>query len=236
MRNSLAIPVRPALEAPPAHLSARVRLAIARTPSSSLEMRFRILLALAASSVLSLALILIASRMAYQRYAPGLEVPASSAHQTLVVLLLLFTLMVVATMVATWRGRRGFGAGAVSLLVTIGLVAPIYAALIMVSPVHAQDPDANKALMSWPVRCLSLSAVVGLLVLISLTVALRRSVPVATRLRGAALGAAAGAWAGLSVFIFCPSNELHHLLIGHVLPVVALTLLGMITVPRVLRL
>ena len=65
--------------------------------------------------------------------------------------------------------------------------------------------------------------------------ALRRSAPVASRLRGAALGAAAGAWAGLGIFIYCPATEYHHLLVGHVLPIAALTLLGLAAIPRALR-
>jgi hypothetical protein len=55
-------------------------------------------------------------------------------------------------------------------------------------------------------------------------------------LRGGTLGAAAGAWAGLGIFIFCPSGDPWHLLVGHVLPIVAVTLLGFIVIPRVLRL
>src|SRR5262249_57934019 len=87
----------------------------------------------------------------------------------------------------------------------------------------------------WGLRCLSIATAVGLLVLVTFTAALRRSVPVASRLRGAALGAAAGAWAGLSVFIFCPAIELRHLLVGHLLPIAALTLVGLAAIPRALR-
>jgi len=72
-------------------------------------------------------------------------------------------------------------------------------------------------------------------VLLSFAAALRRSAPVASRLRGAALGAAAGAWAGLGIFIYCPATEYHHLLVGHVLPIAALTLLGLAAIPRALR-
>ena len=71
-----------------------------------------------------------------------------------------------------------------------------------------------------------------LLVLVSFTAALRRSAPVASRLRGAALGAAAGAWAGLGVFLFCPATDHRHLLVGHVLPIAIFTLLGLAAVPR----
>jgi hypothetical protein len=41
----------------------------------------------------------------------------------------------------------------------------------------------------------------------ALVLALRHATPVATRLRGAALGSAAGVWAGLTVFVFCPSGD-----------------------------
>jgi hypothetical protein len=68
------------------------------------------------------------------------------------------------------------------------------------------------------------------------TLALRHSVPVRSGLRGAAIGAAAGAWAGLSVFIFCPSDDLRHLFIAHILPIVAFTVLGMTVIPRALPL
>ena len=54
-----------------------------------------------------------------------------------------------------------------------------------------------------------------------------------TRLR--TIVAAAGAWAGLGIFIYCPATEYHHLLVGHVLPIAALTLLGLAAIPRALR-
>jgi len=66
-------------------------------------------------------------------------------------------------------------------------------------------------------------------------VALRRAVPVSVRLRGAALGAAAGAWAGLALLFFCPAAEPLHLLVGHSLPVAAATLLGALLAPAALK-
>ena len=94
---------------------------------------------------------------------------------------------------------------------------------------------ADVAISHWGLRCLVISAIVSLLVLTTFTVALRRSIPTANGLRGAAIGAAAGAWAGLSVFVFCPSGDLLHLLVGHILPIVAFTLLGIVSIPRILR-
>jgi Negative regulator of sigma F len=94
------------------------------------------------------------------------------------------------------------------------------------------DPSPGSVAMSpWGIRCFGIALLVGTLVLISFVLALRRSVPVASRLRGAALGAAAGAWAGLTVFAFCPSGDQWHILFGHVLPLVVLILLGALVAP-----
>jgi hypothetical protein len=156
--------------------------------------------------------------------------------QLLIVLLLLVGLTLAATLIAVGRGERGLGSGVVSLFLVTLFVTPIYAALTLGSALAAGEAATSLAGPSrWGPRCLSIAAAVGLVVLISLTAALRRSAPVASRLRGAALGAAAGAWAGLSVFIYCPATEYHHLLVGHVLPIAALTLLGLAAIPRALR-
>jgi hypothetical protein len=105
--------------------------------------------------------------------------------------------------------------------------------LVLQSPAHAPDPFVASVYISpWGSRCLVISAIVGVGVLAILVAALRRAVPVASRLRGAALGAAAGAWAGVALFVFCPSDALQHILIGHVLPIAALTLLGAAVGPR----
>jgi hypothetical protein len=43
---------------------------------------------------------------------------------------------------------------------------------------------------------------------------------------GAALGAAAGAWGGVFLNAHCPSLDLVHQALGHVLPIAVLVLLG----------
>jgi hypothetical protein len=218
-------------------LSARIRTAIASTPASTIGTRTRVLAALAAASVWCAAVVVFASRVVYHRYAPGLVVSAAAAPYKVVVVLLLVTLTAVATLVAISRGRRGLGSGAMWLVLTSALVAPIYAALVIAGPAHAHDQASIAVTVyPWAPRCVALSAAAGLLVLGAFTLALRHSVPAGARLRGAAVGAAAGAWAGLGVFVFCPSDDLQHLLVGHVLPIVALTILGMTVVPRALRL
>src|SRR5262249_10531227 len=128
------------------------------------------------------------------------------------------------------------GAPALSLVAL--LVAPIYAAFTVMLPLETSAAAAAAALAAlspWGLRCLAIAAAVGVLVLVAFTAALRHAAPVAVRGRGAALGAAAGAWAGLAVFVFCPATELPHLLVGHVLPIAAFTLLGLAATPRILR-
>jgi hypothetical protein len=230
-------PARFLSDSPEHTLFARIQATVANTPASTIGTRARIFAALAVASTLAAAVTLTASRIVYHRYAPGLGVPASSGSYLTIVLLLLVANMVAATLIATWRGLRGFGSGVMSLYVVSALVAPIYAALVIVSPAHADEAAAaGVAISPWGVRCAVISAIIGLVVLASFTLALRGSVPVASRLRGAAIGAAAGAWAGLGVFVFCPSDEFQHLLLGHVLPIVAFTLLGTVAIPRALRL
>lgn len=87
----------------------------------------------------------------------------------------------------------------------------------------------------WGARCMVIAALVGAAALGAFVAALRWAAPVATRARGAALGAAAGAWAGFAVFVFCPSSDTQHLLVGHVLPVLVFTLPGVLAAVRALR-
>jgi hypothetical protein len=192
---------------------------------------------LAAMPFLTAAVVLVASRIIYHRPALRVDMATRPTTHLLIVLLLLVGLTLAATLIAVGRGERGLGSGVVSLFMVSLFVTPIYAALTL-----ANAPGAGEAatgslteVSPWGPRCLAMSAAVGLVVLISFTAALRRSAPVASRLRGAALGAAAGAWAGLSVFIYCPATAYHHLIVGHVLPIAALTLLGLSAIPRALR-
>jgi hypothetical protein len=222
---------------PPEELFARIRTAVASAPVSKTSTRLRITVALAAMPFLTAAVVLVASRIVYHRPALRVDMATHPTSQLLIVLLLLVGLTLAATLIAVGRGDRGLGSGVVSLFLVSLFVTPIYAALTLASAQGAGEvATASLAAVSpWGPRCFALSAAVGLVVLISFTAALRRSAPVASRLRGAALGATAGAWAGLSVFIYCPATEYHHLIVGHVLPIAALTLLGLAAIPRTLR-
>jgi hypothetical protein len=60
--------------------------------------------------------------------------------------------------------------------------------------------------------------------------------PVRPRLTGAALGAAAGAWAAVVVEFWCPLADPSHVLIGHALPLLVLAAAGALGGVRLLRL
>jgi hypothetical protein len=221
---------------PPEVLHQRIRARLVGTGASGFRTDDRIALALAVVPLLALAVSFIASELVYHRPAPGLGVEAGHSTRLVWTLALLVAMTFGATLLSFWRGRRGFGAGATSLAIVAIIIAPLYAALTIVDPVHVGDaPVAGVTISPWGARCALIAAGVGLLTLASFTIALRRAVPVASRLRGAAVGAAAGAWAGIAVFMFCPSADQQHLIAGHFLPLVALSLIGASVIPRWLR-
>jgi hypothetical protein len=197
-------------------------------------MRARIAGALAVTPLVTAGVLGIASRV-YQRPALRLRMGTRPTFEFFVVLLLVIGLTLSATLVSFRRGELGLGSGALALSLVTLLVAPIYAAFAVMMPLETSAVAALAATSPWGLRCLRIAAAVGLLVLVTFTAGLRHSAPVAVRLRGAALGAAAGAWAGLAVFVFCPATEVPHLLVGHVLPIAAFTLLGLAATPRILR-
>ncbi len=220
----------------PATLRSRVRAEIARTPAPTISnARARMVAALATVPVLTAAIVLIASEVVYGHAAMGLVVAAQSTSRLLLMFVLITALAIVSTLVALWRGSSGMGAGVVLLTLVAGCIAPIYAALVLPNPVHEAQAQMLVDISPWGTRCFAIAALVSTIALASFATALHRAVPVAGRLRGAALGAAAGAWAGLALFAFCPSGDQPHLLVGHVMPIVVFTLIGTLALSRVLR-
>ena len=82
----------------------------------------------------------------------------------------------------------------------------------------------------WPgragLRCLGLGLLLGPWPLAALFIARSHSDPVHPRVTGAALGVAAGAYAWALVDLWCPIAHIHHLLLGHLMPIAALAGLG----------
>jgi hypothetical protein len=215
---------------PSERLYARVRSAVESTPAATTRTRTRTIAALAIVPALTTVFVLIASGLVYGQPAAGLDIDVASSAAALTTLSLLIGLALASTVFALWQGSSGLGIASMWLVSISALVAPVYAALTVLQPLHSGAADdaslTGVAISPWGLRCILVASIVGASVLAIFAVALRRAVAVAVGLRGAALGAAAGSWAGLAVFAFCPSGELQHLLVGHVLPIVLLTLCG----------
>ena len=75
-------------------------------------------------------------------------------------------------------------------------------------------------------RCFLLTTLFALLPFAVLLFVRRGSDPTHPRSLGLALGVAAGMSAGALVDLWCPVGHLHHLLLGHILPMALLGLLG----------
>jgi len=226
----------------PAGLHARVRDALSNVacaesrPSRSWERTHtRITVALLLVPVLTALVAITASQLVYDHPAAGLAMAVQSGSALPWTFIATLALACGATSIAVLRGASGFGSSVVALALVAIVVAPLYAALALPAPVHTHELSAWPGISPWGARCFAIAALVAALALASFTGALRRAVPSAPRLRAVALGAAAGAWAGLAVFVFCPSGEQPHLLIGHVLPVFVATVAGAMGFARLLR-
>jgi hypothetical protein len=217
-------------------LHARIRARIAETRAPTTRTSKRAIAAVVAIVALTALVTSVASELVYGRFAPGLVVSPAEEPRLVGTSLLLGGLTLGATLAALWRGHRGFGAGVTALALTGSIVAVVYSALTLLRPLHLGDPQvANLTISPWGTRCALIASIVGVGVMAFFAAALRRAVPVATSLRGVTIGLAAGTWAGVAVFVFCPSGDSWHLLVGHVLPLVALSGIGAVLLPRWLR-
>lgn len=123
------------------------------------------------------------------------------------------------------RGRSALGRPR-AVLGGVALASPALLLLWKVA-VSAQVPHMMDR---WServgLRCLPLSLAIGVFPLVAFVLARRGSDPVHPVALGAALGAASGTLAASLVDLWCPVAYVPHLLLGHVLPLVLLTLAG----------
>lgn len=222
--------------APPPQVAARVRAAVAGTPASRSTLGRRIVLALVAVPLAILAG-LYGSRVVF-RGRPSFRIdlwllPEVAFGERLLILVLLAG---IATGVALIPGRRGLGVRLIGLLAASLAVAPLYTLVTLVEPIGSPVGDAAaQRLHPLGLPCALVAFSVGVLALSAFGLALRRAVPSAPVNRAAALGAAAGGWAGVALFLQCPAKNTLHLLVGHSLPVALFALLGAVVLPRLLR-
>lgn len=141
---------------------------------------------------------------------------------------------------ATWagvsRGRSMLGRPAVWRVLVAALTPAALLATALVTALawpHTGTGDDGAGIAPHVV-CVVVAMVCALGPLAAFASVRRASDPVAPRLTGAAMGAAAGAWGALFIELHCAHTSASHIVLGHVLPVVLLTLLGAIVGGRVL--
>jgi len=132
-------------------------------------------------------------------------------------------LAVACAAVAFWRGKSAVGRPSTALL-SVAIVAPIATYAWLVSwHTRYVDPFARVGY-----RCLTMTLVAGATVLGAALFLRKRSIAVHASAAGAALGAAAGTFGGVTVDVWCPLSTSSHVLVGHVLPLVILSAAGAI--------
>jgi hypothetical protein len=129
-----------------------------------------------------------------------------------------------AASVAWWRGKSQVGRPQ-SMLLAVALLAPIATYVWLVSW-HARYVEPFSRI---GFRCLALTIVSGLPLLAAAMWMRKRTVVLHPVASGAALGAAAGAFGGVTVELWCPLTSSAHVIVGHVTPILLLSLVGAMT-------
>jgi hypothetical protein len=132
-------------------------------------------------------------------------------------------LAVAAASIAWWRGKSQVGRSQTALL-AIAVLVPLVTYVWMVSW-HGRY---NEPFQRVGYRCLAMTLASGAPLLVAALWLRKHTIAVHPVAGGAALGAAAGAFGGITVDLWCPLTNSPHVLIGHVLPIILLALVGMI--------
>jgi hypothetical protein len=127
--------------------------------------------------------------------------------------------------------RRSMLPPPTSRLLAIAVGVPVIVGAWLVGW-HAAYPDPFHR---FGLACFELTLALAPWPFVALAVTAPRMHPERPWVLGAALGAAAGAWAALVVELWCPLADPRHVAIGHVAPLVALVGLGALLGPRLLR-
>jgi len=174
-------------------------------------------------------------------FLPALALVATFAHQgdyrpvgyVVFVACTWASLAMVATWLALRTGRSMLGMSrrwlvAASLTVPVALAALAGAATALWPQTNVVDSDARAH-----AQCFVLTTLAALGPVLAFAWLRRESDPVHPRWTGALIGAASGACGATAVALLCEHTYPVHILIGHVLPVILVTLVGAAFAARV---
>jgi hypothetical protein len=132
-------------------------------------------------------------------------------------------------MARPWVGTRRDGWGWTALMAA---VLPIAALALL-----AADWLRGRTLALDPggYACLSFGSIIGLLTAATLVFWLRKGAPSTPRRAGLLTGVAAGSAGIFAVSLACPHSDLMHIGIWHGMTVILTGLLGLLTIPRLIR-
>jgi hypothetical protein len=116
-------------------------------------------------------------------------------------------------------------------LAAIAIGVPVVVAAWLIAWHTAYDDPFTR----FGLRCFAFTAAAAPMPFVALLAFAPGFAPVRPRLVGAALGAAAGAWATVVVELWCPLADPAHVLVGHALPLVVLAAAGALAGGRLLR-
>jgi hypothetical protein len=125
-----------------------------------------------------------------------------------------------------WKKGVSFSGASDAWLVAIALGTPLLLQAVSVGFVWLRPELASLHADRLGLKCFALTLAAAACPLAGLSLVRRSSDPMHPIASGAALGAASGALAGLMVVLWCPVAAPTHVAIGHVLPIVALAMIG----------
>lgn len=143
---------------------------------------------------------------------------------------------VLATWISLGRGRSMLGRPRPWLSVVAIATAPLLVAWALVVVAAWPEVRQLRGGMGAHVMCFVLTLLLSTGPGVAWAWARRGTDPVHPRAALASLGAAAGAWAGVSIDLHCELSHEAHVALGHVLPVAILALFGAVFGKRVLGL
>jgi hypothetical protein len=125
-----------------------------------------------------------------------------------------------------WQKGASFSSASVAWLVAIAVGTPLVLQAFSVAFVWLRPELATFHADRVGLKCFALTVAAATCPLAGLSLVRRSSDPMHPVASGAALGVASGALAGLLVVLWCPVAAPMHVAVGHVLPIVALAMIG----------